>query len=114
MWAATRARRRRRRPRGIACAPARSLGDTWALTQLWKSLGLESALRRALGARRAAHEPWIRTMVFHRLCDAGSKLGTLRWLETAVMPGIATDQANHPALLRAMDALDEVTDVMTQ
>ncbi|MHB1284803.1 MAG: IS1634 family transposase [Metallibacterium scheffleri] len=96
----------------IACAPARSLGDTWALTQLWKSLGLESALRRALGARRAVHEPWIRTMVFHRLCDPGSKLGTLRWLETTVMPGIATEQANHPALLRAMDALDEVTDAL--
>ncbi|WP_210772043.1 IS1634 family transposase [Metallibacterium scheffleri] len=96
----------------IACAPARSLGDTWVLTQLWKSLGLESALRRALGARRAVHEPWIRTMVFHRLCDPGSKLGTLRWLETAVMPGIATEQANHPALLRAMDALDEVTDAL--
>ena len=96
----------------IVCASARSLGDTWALTQLWKSLGLESALRRALGARRAAHEPWIRTMVFHRLCDPGSKLGTLRWLETAVLPGIATEQANHPALLRAMDALDEVADAL--
>jgi len=99
-------------PPVIECASARSLGDTWVLSQLWKSLGLDAALRRALGARRAAHEPWVRAMVFHRLCDPGSKLGTLRWLETATVPGVATERAHHSALLRAMDALEDVADAL--
>ncbi len=30
----------------------------------------------------------IRVMVFNRLCDADSKLGTLRWLQTVSMPGV--------------------------
>ena len=96
----------------IECASARSLGDTWVLSQLWKSLGLDGALRRALGARRAAHEPWVRAMVFHRLCDPGSKLGTLRWLDTATVPGVDRERAHHSALLRAMDALEDVADAL--
>ena len=95
-------------PPVIECASARSLGDTWVLSQLWTSLGLNAALRRALGARRAAHEPWVRAMVFHRLCDPGSKLGTLRWLETATVPGVDHERAHHSALLRAMDALEDI------
>jgi len=33
-------------------------------------------------------EQAIRVMVFNRLCDADSKLGALRWLQTVSMPGV--------------------------
>lgn len=89
---------------------ARALGDTFVLDHLWRKLGLQLALRGALGSRRAGHEPLIRAMVLHRLCDPGSKLGTLRWLEGAVIPGVQTP--SHAALLRAMDALEDTADVV--
>ena len=89
---------------------ARAFGDTFVLDHLWRKLGLQSALRGALGSRRASHEPLIRAMVLHRLCDPGSKLGTLRWLEDAVIPGVQAP--SHAALLRAMDALEETADAV--
>jgi hypothetical protein len=45
-------------------------------------------------------------MVFNRLCDATSKLGCLRWLETVAMPAMPAT-VTHQHLLRAMDALME-------
>ena len=89
---------------------ARAFGDTFVLDHLWRKLGLQSALRGALGSRRIRHEPLIRAMVLHRLCDPGSKLGTLRWLEDAVIPGVQTP--SHAALLRAMDALEDSADAL--
>jgi hypothetical protein len=44
-------------------------------------------------------------MVFNRLCDADSKLGTLRWLQTVSMPGVDPSKITHQHLLRSMDAL---------
>ena len=44
-------------------------------------------------------------MVFNRLCDADSKLGTLRWLQTVSMPGVDPAKLTHQHLLRSMDAL---------
>ncbi len=44
-------------------------------------------------------------MVFNRLCDADSKLGVLRWLQTVCMPGIDGNRLTHQQLLRSMDAL---------
>jgi hypothetical protein len=46
----------------------------------------------------------------YRLCDAGSKLGVLRWLETVALPvdfGFADGPSQHQHLLRSMDILDE-------
>ena len=49
-------------------------------------------------------------MVFNRLCDPGSKLGVLRWLETVALPADFCVVSEHQHLLRAMDVLDEHSD----
>jgi transposase len=112
------------RARGIASVPSpleglrftdsRHAGDVWALSELWRSLGfddLASAWRRSktevdvLGC--------LRLMVFNRLCDPGSKLGVLRWLDTVALPvGVVTSLPQHQHLLRAMDVIDEYSDTL--
>ena len=52
-------------------------------------------------------------MVFNRLCNPGSKLGVLRWLETVALPvGVAKSLPEHQHLLRTMDVLDEYSDTL--
>ena len=87
-----------------------SVGDVWALWQLWRALGLDEL---ALAWRRSRSEidvlACLRAMVFNRLCDPQSKLGVLRWLETVALPvnfGFAESAPAHQELLRAMDVLD--------
>ena len=85
---------------------ALALGDVWALDQLWRETGfdcLAGVFRRARFS--TAVEQAIRVMVFNRLCDADSKLGTLRWLQTVSMPGVDPAKLTHQHLLRSMDAL---------
>ena len=85
---------------------ARALGDVWALDQLWHELGfdrLAAVFRRARYTTPVEHA--VRVMVFNRLCDADSKLGVLRWLETVAVPGVQTSDITHQQLLRSMDAL---------
>src|SRR5690606_35816279 len=73
-------------------APARSVGDTWLLTALWKELGLADAFRRVLRSRRSFDaERLLRVMVFNRLCEPESKLGILRWLEGALVPEVPAE-----------------------
>jgi Transposase DDE domain len=81
-------------------------GDVFALHALWKELGFDRALSRALrsGRREIDAEALIRAMVFNRLCAPDSKLGCLRWLETVAMPAMP-ETVTHQHLLRAMDAL---------
>lgn len=85
---------------------ALSLGDVWALDQLWREIGFDAL---AGVFRRASYttpvEQAIRMMVFNRLCDPDSKLGVLRWAQTVSMPGVETAKFTHQQLLRAMDAL---------
>jgi hypothetical protein len=90
----------------ITHEPARAFGDVFALHELWKDLGLDRALGRALrsGKRRLDVEALVRAMVFNRLCDPASKLGCLRWLDTVAMPAMP-EGVTHQHLLRAMDAL---------
>jgi hypothetical protein len=85
---------------------ARALGDVWALSELWETLGF-GELRRVFKKTRHTTdvEALIRVMVFNRLCDPDSKLGVLRWLETIAMPGVAIEAITHQQLLRSMDAL---------
>ena len=83
-----------------------ALGDVWALDQLWKELGfdaLASVFRRARYTTPVEHA--IRVMVFNRLCDADSKLGVLRWLQTVSMPQVDVEALTHQHLLRSLDAL---------
>jgi len=98
---------------------ALALGDVWALDALWHELGfngLGAIFRRERFTTAVEHA--IRVMVFNRLCDAQSKLGVLRWLQTVSMPGIEVDKLTHQHLLRSMDALmdhqDAVDDCVAQ
>ena len=73
----------------VAFESTLALGDVWALDQIWKELGfdeLAAVFRRARYTTPVEHA--IRVMVFNRLCDADSKLGVLRWLQTVSMPQI--------------------------
>lgn len=83
-------------------------GDVFALHELWKDLGFDHALSRALrsGRREIDAEALIRAMVFNRLCAPDSKLGCLRWLETVALPAMPAN-VSHQHLLRAMDTLIE-------
>ena len=90
----------------VAFESALALGDVWALDQLWKELGFDAlagVFRKARYTTPVEHA--IRVMVFNRLCDADSKLGVLRWLQTVSMPQIDVDALTHQHLLRSLDAL---------
>jgi hypothetical protein len=82
----------------ITHAPAKAFGDVFALHELWKDLGFDHALGRALrsGKRKLDVEALVRAMVFNRLCDPTSKLGCLRWLDTVAMPEMPTEVEHHP------------------
>jgi transposase len=99
---------------GLSFTDSRHAGDVWALSELWRSLGFDSL---ASAWRRSKTEVdvlgCLRLMVFNRLCDPGSKLGVLRWLETVALPvGVAKSLPEHQHLLRAMDVLDEYSDTL--
>ncbi|MFT0531206.1 IS1634 family transposase [Castellaniella hirudinis] len=88
---------------------SRAFGDLWVLTQIWKQLGLDRL--RAVLRQRTRHkidlEALLRIMVFNRLCDADSKLGAVRWLQTVSLPDLELAAVGHQQLLRTMDAVVE-------
>lgn len=92
---------------------ALGFGHVYLLHELWHSLGLDEAVRRTLRSSRRQFDAatLVRTMVFNRLCDPGSKLGVLRWLETVSLPD-APQGVTHDRLLRTMDALMENADAV--
>jgi transposase len=99
---------------GLRFTQSRHAGDVWALSELWRSLGFDDL---ASAWRRSKTEvdvmACLRLMVFNRLCDPGSKLGVLRWLETVALPvGVAKSLPEHQHRLRAMDVLDEYSDTL--
>ena len=93
---------------GLRFKEGRHAGDVWALSELWRSLGFDEL---ASVWRRCKTEidvlTCLRLMVFNRLCDPGSKLGVLRWLQTVALPVGFDLSPAHQDLLRAMDVLDE-------
>lgn len=98
---------------GLRFTGSRHAGDVWALSELWRSLGfddLASAWRRSKAQVDVL--TCLRLMVFNRLCDPGSKLGVLRWLETVALPAGFDCVPEHQHLLRAMDVLDEYSDTL--
>ena len=95
---------------------SRAFGDIWALTVIWKQLGLDR-LRHVLRQRtrhRMDLEALLRLMVLNRLCDADSKLGVLRWVKTVSLPDMALQSVNHQQLLRTMDVLVEHKEVIDE
>ena len=113
------------RAQGIEAAPraldairftdSRHAGDVWALSELWRCLGFDNL---ALAWRRSKSEvnvlSCLRLMVMNRLCDPGSKLGVLRWLQTVALPPEAGVASEHQHLLRAMDVVDEYSDKLNE
>ena len=86
---------------------SRSFGDLWALNALWNQLGLDQ-LRRSL-RQHSRHqidlEALLRLMVLNRLCDAETKLGVLRWVQTVSLPEMELKAIGHQQLLRTMDVV---------
>lgn len=102
---------------GTACFDSsRALGDVWVLTALWKQLVLDRL--RLIFRQRTRHridlEALLRITVFNRLCDAESKLGALRWLQTVSLPDVELTVVGHQQLLRTMDALVDHQPVIDQ
>ncbi len=96
---------------GLRFTDSRHAGDIWALSELWRTLGfndLSNAWRQSKTEVDVLH--CLRLMVFNRLCDPGSKLGVLRWLETTALPTGSATCPSHQHLLRAMDVLDAHSD----
>ena len=88
-------------------------GDVFALDRLWHELGFDEIATLLRSARLSFDaEALVRAMVFNRLCDASSKLGLLRWLQTAWLPGVDAAQVTHQRLLRTMDALQAQADAV--
>jgi hypothetical protein len=99
---------------GLRFTDRRHAGDVWALSELWRCLGFDDL---ATSWRRSKTEVdvlnCLRLMVFNRLCDPGSKLGVLRWLQTVALPVGLGVVCEHQHLLRAMDVLDEHSDKLS-
>ena len=92
---------------------ALAFGEVYALHQLWKQLGFDRVIRRALRSSRRSFdaEAVVRAMVFNRLCAPDSKLGCLDWLQTVAMP-LMPEAVSHDQLLRTMDALMDHAEVV--
>jgi len=91
---------------GLAVVSSRPLGGAWALDGLWRQLGVDRALRQALGGRRFTTdvERVLFALVANRAIAPASKLAAAEWAGADVaIPGLAgmdDDQA-----YRAMDLL---------
>lgn len=98
---------------GIRFDSSLSYGDVFALDSLWRELGLDEIDGLLRPARLSFDaEALVRAMVFNRLCDATSKLGLLRWLQTTWVPRLEVAEVTHQRLLRTMDALQSQADAV--
>jgi hypothetical protein len=89
---------------------SRPFGGAWLLDQLWRRLGIDAAIRRAVAGRRlsAATERVIFTLVANRALAPSSKLAALEWAAHDVaLPGIGELGADPQVFYRAMDTLLE-------
>ncbi|MBV5347671.1 hypothetical protein JZU46_05600 [bacterium] len=83
------------------------------MSELWRSLRFDDLATSWRRSKTEVDVPsCLRLMEFNRLCDPGSKLGVLHWVETVALPagsGVVSEY-QHKHLLRAMDVLDEHSD----
>jgi transposase len=97
----------------IASRPA---GAAWLLDGLWKTLDVDTALRKALGGRRFTTdvERVLFALVANRAIDPSSKLAAADWASHDVaIPGL--DRMDDDQAYRAMDLLVEAdTDAKVQ
>jgi transposase len=88
---------------------SRPIGAIWLLDQLWKLLGIDTALARHLDGRRFRTdvERVLFALVANRAIAPGSKLAAGEWAtHDVVVPGLPQLDGNNQAL-RAMDLLIE-------
>src|SRR4051794_9113587 len=101
---------------GLRLTASRPAGAAWLLDGLWKSLGVDAALRQVLGGRRFGTdvERVLFALAANRGIDPASKLAAAEWASADVaipeLAGMDDDQA-----YRAMDLLIEAdTDAAVQ
>jgi transposase len=93
---------------GLTVNGSRPMGVAYLLDALWRTLGVDEALRKVLGPRRFTTdvERVLFALVANRAIDPASKLAAAEWVtHDAAIPGLSTmdeDQA-----YRAMDLLVE-------
>ena len=98
---------------GIRFDSSLAFGCVFALDRLWHELGFDEIAGLLRPARLSFDaEALVRAKVFNRLCDATSKLGLLRWLQTTWLPGVDPAELTHQRLLRTMDALQAQADAL--
>jgi hypothetical protein len=93
----------------LAAKDGRHFGDVAVLRSLWCSLGLDRVFRRLSTGRRFEFdlESALFSMVAQRLCDPGSKLACVRWIQDEVfLP--AGDGLDEDNLYDALSWLEEV------
>ncbi len=85
----------------------KAFGQIWALMHLWKELKLSQIIAKAKKKSGIEFdlEAHIKSLVFNRLDDPGSKLRLLTWLERVYIPGLKKEAIRYEYLLRAMDFL---------
>ncbi|MGH6942679.1 MAG: IS1634 family transposase, partial [Geminicoccaceae bacterium] len=90
----------------LRATDARPIGAAWALDAMWRRLGIDRALGRALRGRRhrADVERAIFALVANRAIAPDSKLAAAEWAtRDAAIPGLDRLEAQHA--YRAMDVL---------
>jgi hypothetical protein len=100
---------------GLEFIESRPLGGTWALDGLWKSLRIDTAMKRLLKGRRldASAERVLFALVANRALAPSSKLAAARWVnEDVLIDGLS--ETSDDACYRAMDWLMEITDALQQ
>lgn len=91
---------------GLTVAESRPVGVAWLLDGLWRRLGVDTALRQAVGARRFSTdvERVLFALVANRAIDPMSKLSAAEWASCDVaIDGL--DQMDEDQAYRAMDVL---------
>ena len=92
----------------LTVAGSRPMGTAHLLDGLWRQLGVDTALRRVLGARRFTTdvERVLFALVANRAIDPASKLAAAEWASyDVVIPGM--DGMDEDQAYRAMDLLVE-------
>jgi transposase len=94
-------------PEGMTFTDARPVGGTYVLDRLWHRLGIDTAIRTALGGRRADPgrvERILFALVANRALHPSSKLAATDWIAGDVRIEGLSDVVDE-ACYRAMDAL---------
>jgi hypothetical protein len=101
---------------GLTITDSRPAGGAWLLEGLWQQLGIGTALREVLGARRFGTdlERVAFALVANRALAPASKLAAAEWItQDVAIPGLA--EASDDQAYRAMDLLIEAdTDARVQ